>query len=472
MLVNGNILNDRYTLQKKLGDNPLRQTWLAKDNQLKNLVILKLLVFGTPMQWRDLTLFEREAKILKHISHPRIPEFIEYFTFEADCSYFVLVQSYIPGHSLQNLLDRGRRFTALDLESLATQILEILIYLHQLNPPVLHRDIKPSNIIWGEDNSIYLIDFGAVQIETPKTGSSFTVVGTYGYTPIEQFGGKAVPNSDLYALGCTLIHLLTGISPAELPQRSGKIYFRNLTNLDFQFIRWIEWLSEPIAEKRPASAAIALASLKTKNFQDREISKYLPKNIARSIANVLLVKPNQIIFANQFGLKSNKPPKKSNITLDRTGEVANITIPPLGMFFKIKDASEFIALAIVSSWLGPLFLFFLATNPLFSSVLSCGLIFYIYQLLTTINLYLGTKYLSIVYKILGVNYTLLKIPKNSITQLNFIVDRPRKRSLIEIDCGDKQHILNILGRCSIREKAWITLILSNWSNSPIVQENL
>ena len=136
---------------------------------------------------------KREAKILQNLSHPRIPKYIEYFTLERDYNYFALVQSYIPGHSLQNLLDRGKRFTELDLRSFATQILEILSYLHQLNPRVLHRDIKPSIIIWGEDNYIYLIDFGAVQIQAPTAGKNFTVVGTYGYTPMEQFGGKTVP---------------------------------------------------------------------------------------------------------------------------------------------------------------------------------------------------------------------------------------------------------------------------------------
>ena len=71
---------------------------------------------------------------------------------------------------------------------------------------MLHRDIKPSNLILGEDEQVYLVDFGAVQDKVAPSCTTFTVVGTYGYTPMEQFGGRAVPASDLYALGATLIH--------------------------------------------------------------------------------------------------------------------------------------------------------------------------------------------------------------------------------------------------------------------------
>jgi Serine/threonine protein kinase len=92
--------------------------------------------------------------------------------------------------------------------------------LHELSPPVLHRDIKPSNLILDDSEQIYLVDFGAVQAQASVTGVTFTVVGTSGYAPLEQFWGRgAVAASDLYALGATLIHLLTNTYPADLPQK-------------------------------------------------------------------------------------------------------------------------------------------------------------------------------------------------------------------------------------------------------------
>jgi serine/threonine protein kinase len=177
--------------------------------------------------------------------------------------WFALVQDYIPGNSLQQLLAEGKHFTEAQVRSIATQVLEILTYLHGLNPLVLHRDIKPSNLIWGADEQVYLVDFGAVQDPTAVEGATFTVVGTAGYAPLEQFWGRAVPASDLYALGATLIHLLTGTAPAELPQSNLRIQFRDKVSLNASFISWIEWLTEPDLDRRFSSAEQALEALKT-----------------------------------------------------------------------------------------------------------------------------------------------------------------------------------------------------------------
>jgi serine/threonine protein kinase len=231
MLETNQILQNRYQLQKLLGRNAGRQTWLAVDLETQEKVVLKLLAFGEEVQWEDLKLFEREAQVLQQLSHPRIPKYRDYFSIDDRHLWFGLVQEYIPGESLRELLDRGKKFTPAEIVALAKQILQILTYLHELSPPVLHRDIKPSNLILGGDRQepqIYLVDFGAVQDKASAEGKTFTVVGTYGYAPMEQFGGRAVAASDLYGLGATLIHLLVGISPAELPQDDVRIEFKNL----------------------------------------------------------------------------------------------------------------------------------------------------------------------------------------------------------------------------------------------------
>jgi serine/threonine protein kinase len=272
MLQTQQLLQQRYQLQKQLGNNPHRHTWLAQDlaTQPKQQVIVKLLAFSPQMQWEEFKLFEREAQVLKHLDHPCIPKYRDYFCVDRDMGkglcWFALVQDYIPGKSLEQLLGEGRHFTQEQVRSLATQVLEILTYLHRLNPPVLHRDIKPSNLILGKDKQVYLVDFGAVADPTAVEGATFTVVGTAGYAPLEQFYGKAVPASDLYALGATLIHLLTGTAPADLPQSNLRIQFQGQVSLQSSFISWIQCLTEPDLDRRFSSAEQALEALKTGHF--------------------------------------------------------------------------------------------------------------------------------------------------------------------------------------------------------------
>ena len=114
----------------------------------------------------------------------------------------------------------------------------------------------------GEARNIYLVDFGAVQDKASSEGKSFTVVGTYGYAPMEQYGGRTVAASDLYALGATMIHLLTGLSPADLPQDDdAKIVFSDRTSASSHLVQWIQKLVEPTVKKRYPSARIALQAL-------------------------------------------------------------------------------------------------------------------------------------------------------------------------------------------------------------------
>ncbi len=183
------------------------------------------------------------------------------------------MQEYIPGQSLQEMLDQGKRFTEKQAIYLAKDILEILITLHELSPPVFHRDIKPSNLILGSDKHFYLVDFGAVQDRAKAEGASFTVVGTSGYVAPEQLWGKTVAASDLYALGATLIHMLTGVPPGDLPQRNLRVQFRDRVSLSPGFVRWLEQLIEPMLERRFSSAHQALEALQNDDDVQEDDSK-------------------------------------------------------------------------------------------------------------------------------------------------------------------------------------------------------
>ncbi|MBF2050925.1 MAG: serine/threonine protein kinase [Leptolyngbya sp. IPPAS B-1204] len=270
MLQTGQVLQDRYQIQQMLGKKPGRQTFQALDRQTQQPVILKLLIFGGDIEWDHFKLFEREGQVLQSLEHPAIPKYLD--TFELDlpqCRGFVLVQSYIDAPSLQAHLQMGRTFSPQELKQLAESLLQILIYLHQRHPAIVHRDLKPSNILLSCERSghwvgqVYLIDFGSVQSAAATREGTFTVVGTYGYTAPEQFGGRAVPASDLYSLGATLIYLATGRHPAELPLQAGRIQFEAVAQLSSAFCQWLVRMVEPSLDRRFDSAQAALTALRT-----------------------------------------------------------------------------------------------------------------------------------------------------------------------------------------------------------------
>lgn len=263
----GEILQQRYQLQKVLGHTSGRETWLAKDLTDQSAVVVKLLVQHPQLQWQDIKLFEREVTVLRNLQHPNIPRYRDAFKTElAQGSHAIwlgLVQDYVVGINLQKRLDYDGKLTEKQVRKIAIETLKILIDLHELNPPVLHRDLKPSNLLLGEDQQIYLIDFGAVQNRAKAERATMTMVGTYGYTPLEQFRGQTVPASDLYALGATLIHLLTGIAPSELPQKQLQLQFVERVALSPSFQQWLETLVEPTLEHRFRTARQALEALQT-----------------------------------------------------------------------------------------------------------------------------------------------------------------------------------------------------------------
>ncbi|MGB6168128.1 MAG: serine/threonine-protein kinase, partial [Geitlerinemataceae cyanobacterium] len=180
-----------------------------------------------------------------------------------DDRHFYLIQELVEGDSLAELVKKGWHATEEQVRDIAEQILEILNYLHWLNPPAIHRDIKPQNIIRRADGRVYLVDFGAVQDVYRRTlieGGTF--VGTVGYMPPEQFRGQAFFASDLYALGATLLFLLTHRSPGELPEKRMKIDFRDRVSIAPEFANWLEKMLEPAIEDRYTSANEALDVLR------------------------------------------------------------------------------------------------------------------------------------------------------------------------------------------------------------------
>ena len=310
----GEIIQSRYRIDSILGEGGISITYAATDLQTGDRVALKALTFRRMNDWKVLELFEREAKVLAQLNHPAIARYLDYFQIDTDQDRdFYIVQQLVEGQSLMQVIADGWHGSEADIKQIAEQVLDVLIYLHELKPPIIHRDIKPQNIILQPNGNIAIVDFGAVQDtyrNTQVSGSTF--VGTYGYMPPEQYRGRAVPSTDLYALGATIIFLLTGRSPADLPEIRFKIDFRNAVSISPQFANWLDKMIEPAIEDRFSSARQSL------NFLQNGTSPSFEGRIRD-------IKSDRLIAKRLRG----KPPG-SRIKIKKTDSWLEIYIPPAG----------------------------------------------------------------------------------------------------------------------------------------------
>ena len=270
----GQILGDRYQVEKQLGKKSGRWTLLAEDLETQQPVILKLISMDDSLHPDMLKLFEREVKTLKSLDHPDVPRFLDYFEIDLpkDQKALVLVQTYIDGVSIDKYLKQGRKFTESETRKITKSILKILIYLHDHTPIVIHRDIKPSNVLLanrsddneGQGTQICLVDFGSVQSLVPKPAKTtiLTLVGSEDYMAPEQLGGRALKASDLYSMGMTALSLLTGLEPIDFPRTGTGIDFTALSDITPEFAQWLKKITAPDLENRFNSAQDALVELK------------------------------------------------------------------------------------------------------------------------------------------------------------------------------------------------------------------
>jgi serine/threonine protein kinase len=306
----GTIVDTRYQLVEHLGEGGSGSTYSAVRLEDGAIVALKILSLRHLNDWKQLELFEREAKVLAQLNHPQIPNYLEYFHVDTPTNRaFYIVQQLAPGKPLTAWVQSGWRGTEAEVRDIASQLLEILAYLHQQSPPLIHRDLKPHNIIRNDDGRVFLVDFGAVQDVYNNTllkGS--TVAGTFGYMAPEQFRGLAVPASDLYGLGATILYLLTHRSPADLPQERLKLSFRTHVNIGNHFADWLETVLEPDLSDRFPSAAAALTALQKPNrFRSQRGTKVgFPWRGATIAATILaifvpLIYEYRYAFITRFG---------------------------------------------------------------------------------------------------------------------------------------------------------------------------
>lgn len=222
-LAEGTVLNNRYDIVRKIGGGGMGAVYLACDRNLGGVQrAVKEMVqshIEEEQQEKAVEDFKRESMILSTLDHPSIPTIYDYF-FDATEGRFYLVMKYISGGDLAGKLrstPEGRIDERIVTEW-ALQIIDVLDYLHNLPTKIVYRDLKPSNVmIDGNTGRVMLIDFGIARSINQNQEKGVTAVGTMGYAPPELFSGNVEPRSDIYSLGSTMFHLLTGADPQNNP---------------------------------------------------------------------------------------------------------------------------------------------------------------------------------------------------------------------------------------------------------------
>ena len=246
-----------YQVLQTLGQGGMGTTYLAWDERGKfsthsQLLVLKQMNADMAKISKAQELFEREANTLRSLNHPGIPKYYDFFVEEGK-KY--LAMELIHGKDLEKLIYMNGPVTPSQAINWMIQACHILGYLHSHKPPLIHRDIKPANLmVRNADNRIVVLDFGAVKEIGTLPG---TRIGAEGYCAPEQERGQPLTQSDLYAIGPTLIFLLSGKNPFKFYRRRGH-HFRfdtsNVPTFTNKLKEVIDRVTEPLPRNRYQTA--------------------------------------------------------------------------------------------------------------------------------------------------------------------------------------------------------------------------
>ena len=248
------ILSGKYRYIKKLGQGSQAKVYQAMRLKDQKLVCIKQLDIESVSNWKEYELFQREADVLASLDINGVALFyeaIEDLNSARPCAF--IVQEYIEGESLADMLRNGYRFKVDEVYNILIQLLRIIYQLQNRPNPVIHRDIKPSNIMLSPVHGTYyvtLIDFGAVANPQVQGGGS-TTAGTFGYMPPEQCTCHTCLASDIYSLGAVAVEMFSGKSPSSLPNVDFRLIFEpELENQPPALVNTLRRMLEPDYKKR------------------------------------------------------------------------------------------------------------------------------------------------------------------------------------------------------------------------------
>jgi len=248
------ILQSRYRVVQTLGKGGMGAVYEAIDLRLGHTVALKQTLTNDEEQWKQ---FEREARLMAWLNHPALPRVSDYFT-EGHRAFFVM--QFVEGSDLAEIIaQQPGPMPRNSVVAWADQLLDALIYLHTHERQIIHRDIKPHNLKVTRGGQIVLLDFGLAKTQAADPSGALSCTSVFGYTPryapLEQIQDLGTsPQSDIYALGATLYHLLTGVKPPDALARATALVSARPNPL-----RPANEINEAVGEELAAILTIAMA---------------------------------------------------------------------------------------------------------------------------------------------------------------------------------------------------------------------
>ena len=259
MIETGTLLHERFLIEEQIGVGGMGAVYRAVDQKFGSTVAIKETFYHDPELAEA---FEREARLLNGLHHPIFPHVSDHFTENG--GHF-LVMEYIEGEDLSELIKRGERFAFDSVIGWTLDLLDGLDYLHSQDPPIIHRDIKPNNLKLTSRGNIILLDFGMAKETSGSTQGMRSVFGySRRYSPLEQIEGTGTDvRSDIFSLGATVFHLLTGTPPTDVLRRASAIVAGRADPLE---------LASKINKGVPEPLALIINSALALNPEERFVS--------------------------------------------------------------------------------------------------------------------------------------------------------------------------------------------------------
>ena len=286
----GSVIDGKYEILTEIGHGGMSVVYLAMDTHLNKQWAVKEIKKRGKAKTDEIVVNSllAEANLMKRLDHPSLPRIVD--IIDNGITIYV-VMDYIEGESLDKILGEFGAQPEELVIGWAKQLCDALSYLHSQKPPIIYRDMKPANVMLKPEGNIKIIDFGIAREYKEQNLSDTTVLGTKGYAPPEQYNGQTDARSDIYALGMTMHHLLTGVDP-----RKGEVYapvrvYNPELSEGIELI--INKCVQPAAENRYQSCADLLYDLEhpeliTKGYKNRQKRKLLMFIASASLAVLTL----------------------------------------------------------------------------------------------------------------------------------------------------------------------------------------